>query len=496
MEISINLQIIPDLIDCQEWENVYEESLALLGAYPFLDKIVDREKYGCHWVYMNISKERKLENANDRLGWYVFGDAVSMKTAENFTLVKDLKFYRRRQQEANCHDILFSLINWNRRISEPIQQLSVNERSVFESKTQGYPYHLNVLAIACLIESRFPHYAVVFGDISICQMNRAIEWANAILLKPIQLTDRADNEKLLERMKKVLQEESCILEAFMKLTLNTSDDAFGKFVREHFSPGVLKQHFVNQFKQYSVNMVGFKDLLADYLDQGYSLEEACDNCVLDENGCSFEPIAFMETILALCLDKETDQVDSILQFATKNSENMKSTFTWEKITTVFQEKFGGLCDVDLVLQMYISKNKNADSKLRHKVNDDLNIPQYDIDNSVDLLHWETQNTIHPQLENFLMKIRSFIEALLEKNEEELDRFHSSTAREKMQKLITKNRYVYIHKKTWDYIELNTSNDHLIDRIFGILSINAEEQTTHNFCNALLNNLSLLRKYIL
>ena len=40
MGIMIILEIIPDKIKNSEWEQVYEEALKLVEAYPFMDKIV------------------------------------------------------------------------------------------------------------------------------------------------------------------------------------------------------------------------------------------------------------------------------------------------------------------------------------------------------------------------------------------------------------------------------------------------------------------------
>ncbi len=45
-----------------------------------------------------------------------------------------------------------------------------NGTMIFDSKTQGNPYHLAILAAATLIENRMPEgKAFVFGDIRIAQ---------------------------------------------------------------------------------------------------------------------------------------------------------------------------------------------------------------------------------------------------------------------------------------------------------------------------------------
>src|SRR5690625_7613342 len=102
-----------------------------------------------------------------------------MMTAESVKLVKDLKFYRHKRTDDVYDDILVEQIvhetdsGW-----ELYEKRDFGEMQVFDGKTQGYRHHVHLLAIACLIESRFPEHASVYGDISIGQMEKAVEWAN------------------------------------------------------------------------------------------------------------------------------------------------------------------------------------------------------------------------------------------------------------------------------------------------------------------------------
>lgn len=90
------LEILPLEMEPVEWERVYEESLLLVGAYPFLDLLVDEETYKVLWSYVERSRERPLRRAGNGLGWHVFGDEVSLQTGEPFELVRNLEVYRSR----------------------------------------------------------------------------------------------------------------------------------------------------------------------------------------------------------------------------------------------------------------------------------------------------------------------------------------------------------------------------------------------------------------
>jgi hypothetical protein len=235
MGIYIHLNIMPHQIDPAQWERVYEESLELIKAYPFADEFEDRETYGCRWVYLDRTIERGIPFMNYQQGWHTFGDLQSMQTAESFALVRDLEYYRKRSRgNGNCDEILVSLMINHGIRDEVLQQLHVDDVRVFDNKTQGCPFHIPILAIACLIESRFPKQAVVFGNITLDEMESAVKWANSILNEPIGLSERADNDKLLSRIHNVLTDEVAVLEAWMELTLQSKSKKMADFIRSSF----------------------------------------------------------------------------------------------------------------------------------------------------------------------------------------------------------------------------------------------------------------------
>ena len=430
MGIFVNLDIIPDEISQKEWESVYDETLTLIEAYPFMDKIRDTEKYGSTWVYTDKTRERKLKLDNSyQIGWHAFGDMLTMLSAESFILVKNLGYYgkpkisngnidddgdnkdnkdnnkiNKDNHIDNHKDILCSLIYKNDNITEKIPH--VGRCVVFDSKTQGQPFHTYILAIACLIESRFPKYAMVHGNISKGQIKRAISWANKILKKPINITDRADNTKLLHRLKNIFKKEASILEAFIQLSINKIDVEFGNFIRNNFSIETIIWYYTSIFKQYHVNSIGFNDRLVEFLNQGYTLEMACDICVLNEDGCKLEPSQFIKTVLSLLEtqniiynDDDDDSSDSnkmrdFIDFASNNPNSdepdtvtslLGKTFlrlcgfikpitqniTFEKAEQIFIDKFKDICDVPLILKEneFIPANEDESDNSKSTVNE-------------------------------------------------------------------------------------------------------------------------------
>src|SRR5690625_7812133 len=118
-----------------------------------------------------------------------------MMTAESVKLVKDLKFYRHKRTDDGYDDILAKQIfhetdsGW-----EQYEKRDFGEMQVFDGKTQEYPHHDYLLAITCLIESRFPVHAIAYGDISIRDIAKTVEYTNTILENPINMPNRAAND--------------------------------------------------------------------------------------------------------------------------------------------------------------------------------------------------------------------------------------------------------------------------------------------------------------
>ncbi|MFD0713811.1 hypothetical protein [Paenibacillus sp. GCM10027626] len=522
MGISIHLRIMPNKIESAEWESVYKESLELIKAYPFLDRIVDRKTYGCDWMYVDRAKERVLESEGCPVGWHVFGDADSMQTAESFKLIRDLQYYRKQSSgRGQCDDILISLI------SEDLDDSEVDDVEVFESKTQGLPYHIPVLAIACLIESRFPGHAIVFGDVSFSQIYKAVEWANSKLKKPIELMDRADNAKLLNRIKRVLHDEIAALKALMELTLQEKNSALGDFARKQFRAEVISAYFTERFKQFDVNMVGFRSSLAAYLNQGYSLEEACDICVLEPHGCRFDPADFIETVLSMEWGTEEDSLDEFVRTSINHphsekpetipslfgkillqiagvQERVKSGLSFSDMVAMLRYKLGHTCDIEALLEKErgIREEKaelwrefqswNKEESVEHVVSAPTNV----ITDFDDLLLWEKGDAIHPLLLEALTKLKDYVKTELESDQQQFARFQEMKTNEKIRLLAARNRYFYIHKKAWDDIIQHFDHSRLSNVVLAILSIKAQEVNVNKLCKAVLNNRDLLKTYLL
>lgn len=536
MGVYIRLKLLPYEMNQKEWEQVYEESLLLLEAYPFLDLLEDEETHRISWVYVDRAKERPLKQAGGELGWHVFGDEMSLQTAESFQLVRSLEYYRRcgqthslgaKRMPAQNLDVLASLME-----EEWVREPGAASRAtalVFDAKTQGYPYHLYVLAIACLIESRFPRQAVVSGDVTKEQMERAVDWANSVLPRSIRVSERADGSTLLNRVRPLARDELSALKAWMDLSLLDRDEANGEFVRKHFSLDVVARYYLDRFRQHSVGTIGFSSVLREFLNQGNSLSEACRICVLDPAGCRYEAKAFAECALQLGWLEEPGQREdeSTRLFALLEPpsgipetaysmlgrviltmlgvrEPMRCKVSYENVVETLKQELGHCCDMETVAasQARPAQLKSGGPLLEQlkRMMDELEREAalgYDIEHVEQLIGWTWEDRIHPHIMDKLAQVSAYVTgAGRVECREELERFRQGDHRKRVRMLIASCRYFHIHKQAWDYILGLGNRPEKMELVYLLLSVRAEEFSVHHICKALTNNVGLLRTFIL
>lgn len=161
MGVYVRLSTHPDRIHPDAWRRVYQESLQVLKAYPDVAlNAVWRELYG-EKVPMYARDLADVSSLGP--GWRVCGDARSRLRAESFEFPEN---YGRAQSEgASDADLLI----------EAAHEGYVIGARIFAEKAEGRPYHVLVLAVATLVENRFPGAALAHGDITIQEGQEACD---------------------------------------------------------------------------------------------------------------------------------------------------------------------------------------------------------------------------------------------------------------------------------------------------------------------------------
>lgn len=389
MGIILKLEILPNRINNQDWKAVYNDCLKLVEAYPFMDRINDNETYDITWSYVQKTKERKIEECNNNNGVYIIGDMHTMKNAEGFLLVDSLDYYRSLIKfKDDVGEALFSLVSDH---YDELEDYDNGIVEVFNAKTQGLDYHKYLLAIACLIESRFPQYAIVSGDISRGQMEDAVSWANTILENPIKTTPRTDNRMLISRIKKVINDPVLALNIFMSTTLSKAGSELGAIIRDNFECEVVSKYNKSFIKRYKIGTIGFSNSIDDYFNLDFELDELCNICFDDYTNIDCKEVEkFIGKILDLGMhlnkdkkrigreylartmdleskkenSKTPDSVESLFAkvFSVMSYGSFKQSTRFiplNVIREVFNEKFGEICDTNKIIDEYIKRDSES-----------------------------------------------------------------------------------------------------------------------------------------
>ena len=229
MGIFIHLSVSKSVTE-DEWASVYRETLRLVEAFPFAE-MLEISVRGIKTVCLVPTKEREdrfgWHKGNVRTGWFTDGDYEYLCTAEDYFLPRDL--VTKETYDPDAPDAMFGMLpaylhyDWEDPRFQRCYQLWGN-------KTQGEPYHIYLLAVACLIESRLGSKACVYGDITKRQCRKAVALANQYLDTKIDLPDRCDPERFLTRIKAFPLSEPEILSIYTSLCLK-EDGKFDVFTQ-------------------------------------------------------------------------------------------------------------------------------------------------------------------------------------------------------------------------------------------------------------------------
>jgi hypothetical protein len=257
MGLTIRVTINPDAITAEEWAAVYEESLLLLEKFPVpLMRLVEeaRHEQKCYVYTPAIVEGRGTSYEN----WRISGDLVSYQHGETFDLHRDRAREFRERRNEDDRDVLWA-------DGDDLHDPTGNGYRLFGGKTQGYPYHLAVLAVAILLESRFSQRAFVFGDIERFQVEQMVQWANAILATPVVEPVCFDGERLYHRLTALYSDPALVIARFKTLFLGTEEEAFAWLLRLADESAVIHD-FKTDLRHYqSLNQIGVIKLISKFL---------------------------------------------------------------------------------------------------------------------------------------------------------------------------------------------------------------------------------------
>lgn len=473
MGIFIHMRVSKSVTK-EEWSKVYEETLQLVKAFP----LAEQQKVKCRRIeticLVSTVEREETYGWNDeksRLGWFADGDYETMRTAERYSLYRE--FLSEEEIEADAGDALMGVLpaylnyDWD-------DPRCGHTYDVWGNKTQGEPYHMYLLSIACLIEARLGEKAFVYGDITRGQCVKAVELANKYLQTPIGLPDRCDMERFYRRVLKLPLSEKERLNVFEELYLGMKDNEFGKFIRSKYSEEICDEYWKDIFEDCIIGTVGFDNRINEYLLWGFDLGKLCRlvNYNDKDNVPQYEKFVkrIMDAKLYLenknCKDiLKIDQEESapysiytlMAQFAFAGAGNRKVEryIPIDEIRKVLCNELGDKCDVEFIIESYLEKEEQDASEIFAEMMDKERQgivdkrEKYDITTYEELQYYETGDSIEPRLLDAVKQSFIIYESVPE--EDFYTELMGMSARIRCRWLVRENRTILIRDKDWDKI---------------------------------------------
>ena len=171
MDVFLGLRILSSQITNDEWLSFYNEARQFVTkCRPQLGSVRISKVRSLISTYKRLTSSEKVEiQQENALPLLRFdGTLDDLRFGDPFCISPSLSSFRKLSSREN-EDFHFLLTN-----SCP---------SIFYGKTQGYPYHYAVLALGILAENHFPGRALVHGDFSPDQVQRACAMLHEIFAR-------------------------------------------------------------------------------------------------------------------------------------------------------------------------------------------------------------------------------------------------------------------------------------------------------------------------
>ncbi|WP_161485662.1 hypothetical protein [Gracilibacillus timonensis] len=265
-------------------------------------------------------------------------------------------------------------------------------------------------------------------------------------------------------------------------------------LKEQFSDEVIMADCIDDFRKDRPVEIGFGYSLERFFNLGFSVEKACDICVLDQNGCQYDAQDFAEVTLSLNWNDQQDREEPW--------DDLRPNHSTEEVAAILENKLGARIDLTPPKEAE-QKEKTEQDYVQEFLRDLLIkgageqvIPEYTFSNIDYLAFWKEGDSLHPNVEKRLQKLKDTTIEIRENNKDTFDQFNECSEYDRIKWLISLNRYFLIRKDYWDYYNDNINQTDLSNTLFNILLVDAREIYTNHLCRALLNNRALLERFMI
>jgi hypothetical protein len=515
MGVYISL-LASNKVDPVQWEKAYEETLILADKMGLIE-IREFEKFGQKYFAATSSIERKHPCG---IGWLAEGDAFFMATAEDFFLPRKIK--EPKQEENYCDPLMYILAQEG--IVDFKNPYVKGVQDFWESKTQGEPYHMALLAIGCLLDDRLNGQVICGSDITYGQCKYAIEKANKILKKKIGMPLRCRMEHLYKRVRQLPIEPHQMLDAFAEAYLGAKDEQYYKFVAEHFSEEEQYLFVKEEMNGHYLGTIGFADCIQKIISYNIPITRVCSAFLetgpkqmnSDEAKNPFETFIkhIMETNIHLpkkdlrdCLKVDESsfetmsvekQFASILFMGARN-RSVPRYIPLEDLKTQLVESLGDKCDVEGIIKNCLKdKNqKKQDGKMDvfaklNDLHDEFNKKateeekKYDVGSAEQFIFFQKGDSVSPRLLDSMKSWVEFYKTGI--NEPRFAELFQGDYEDRCRYLEKQNRALKLMDFEWQHIfDDIRDNPESFKRYYPMVRIEISHRSIHDFIRAYVVN---------
>lgn len=474
MGIFIHLAV-SRAISQEEWEPAYEESLRLAKAFGLCDSTW-KKKYDRD-LYCLIPTEEIM--VRGKKAWCAVGDLNTWHTGEDYCLYRDFSWEEPRQ-EGVCYDPLMSIlpaymnIDWE----DPRTKGSF---SLWDGKSQGEPYHIALLAIALMLETRLSGKVVPYGDITRGQCNEALKMLEKFVEIPVETSVRCDLHRLFARVIRLPLQANEQVAAFRYLYLGAQDQTYHAFVKSHFTKKAIQLYWERNFEKTMPGTIGFSQSVKEYLSMEKTAEGLAALCryvdLTEPKDGKMRYSQFLESIMQTYIwKKEKDlrnplEIDQeggtysiytlMAQFAFAGARNyaVDTYLPLNQVRQILRDFCGDSFDSDAWIDEFLEQEKQ-DSKQQLKTTlannldaicSDMEQQQedFDITETDQLIHYKPGDKISPSLEEALIKSYPAYHAACE--EDSFTELINGSWTDRCAFLIEQNQYLRMPETEWEQI---------------------------------------------
>jgi len=264
MGLYLSLNLTPTM-PADQWDRFWCDSLQILREFPL--RLLRASKYKTSYGFQKIWTDKLT--ASDKHGdyWEIAGDAESLIFAEPVRLYRNIEYYQQKwrrlqlKKQPAKDDPLFCKPQDFAKTSGDIPLSGIQ---VFHKKTQGYPYHYAIVAIATLAEHRFPLHSLAWGDLRPVGCNSVRQWLSSLYNENLMLPICLDAARLWNRIEGACGDISTTMKRFEERFIGTAAQRIHRMLAE--SRETTMQKLAEDLLHYETVTLGLMDLSKSFLE--------------------------------------------------------------------------------------------------------------------------------------------------------------------------------------------------------------------------------------